>query len=80
LESPVPVPELICIELEREDEVRVDGPFALMWDDELTMTVERSGKSLIGSAVGGEGLVNVFRGTGRLWLTTPAAAVKHVES
>jgi hypothetical protein len=31
--------------------------------------VERSSKSLVGSMVNGEGLVNVFRGTGKVWMT-----------
>jgi len=30
--------------------------------------VERSGKTLTGSAASGEGLVNVYRGTGRIWI------------
>ena len=34
----------------------------------LSFTVERSGKSLIGSAASGEGLVNVYRGTGKVLL------------
>ena len=34
----------------------------------LDFTVERSGKSLIGSAASGEGLVNVYRGTGKVLL------------
>ena len=32
----------------------------------LNFTVERSEKFLIGSAVSGEGLVNVYRGTGKV--------------
>ena len=34
----------------------------------LDFTVERSAKTLMGSAVSGEGLVNVYRGTGQVWL------------
>lgn len=37
-------------------------------DDVGSHTVERSGKSLIGSAASGEGLVNVYRGTGKVLL------------
>jgi uncharacterized protein (AIM24 family) len=77
LASPLPIEEVVRVDMEQGDEVHVDGPYALMWDDELVMTVERSGKSLLGSAVGGEGLVNVFRGAGSLWLTTSAAPVRH---
>ena len=34
----------------------------------LDFTVERAGKSLLGSAASGEGLVNVYRGTGKVLL------------
>ena len=34
----------------------------------IDFTVERSAKTLVGSAVSGEGLVNVYRGTGQVWL------------
>lgn len=65
LESPVPYEELIEFELE-DDEVRIDGNMAIVWSNSLKFTVEKSSKSLIGSAVSGEGLVNVFRGTGKI--------------
>ncbi|MHC1684383.1 MAG: AIM24 family protein [Clostridiaceae bacterium] len=65
LESPVPREELIEFVLEN-DEVRIDGNFAIAWSDTLDFRVEKSSKSLIGSAVSGEGFVNVYRGTGRI--------------
>jgi len=65
LESPVPYEELIEFDLE-DDEVRIDGNMAIVWSNSLKFTVEKSSKSLIGSAVSGEGLVNVFRGTGKI--------------
>ncbi|MCR3760764.1 AIM24 family protein [Clostridium felsineum] len=65
LESPVPRDELIEFVLEK-DEVRIDGNYAIAWSDSLEFRVEKSSKSLIGSAVSGEGLVNVYRGTGRI--------------
>lgn len=65
LESPVPREELIEFVLEN-DEVRIDGNFAIAWSKSLDFRVEKSSKSLIGSAVSGEGLVNVYRGTGRI--------------
>ena len=40
--------------------------FVIAWSGSLNFTVERSGKSLIGSAASGEGLVNVYRGTGKV--------------
>ena len=65
LESPVPREELIEIELQN-DVIKIDGNFAVAWSDTLDFTVERSGKSLLGSAVSAEGFVNVYRGTGKI--------------
>ena len=65
LESPCPREELIEIEL-NNDVLKIDGNMAVAWSASLRFTVERSGKSLIGSAASGEGLVNVYRGTGRV--------------
>ena len=67
LESRCPYNELIAIQLEN-DVLKVDGNMAIAWSGSLDFTVERSGKSLIGSAASGEGLVNVYRGTGRVLL------------
>lgn len=67
LESPCPREELIEITLQ-DDVLKVDGNMAIAWSGSLDFTVERSGKSLIGSAASGEGLVNVYRGTGKVML------------
>lgn len=67
LESACPKEELIEVTLEN-DVLKVDGNFAIAWSGSLDFTVERSGKSLIGSAASGEGLVNVYRGTGKVLL------------
>lgn len=67
LESYCPKEELVVIDLQ-DDVLKVDGNMAIAWSGSLNFTVERSGKSLIGSAASGEGLVNVFRGTGRVLL------------
>ncbi|MCF0246168.1 MAG: AIM24 family protein, partial [Ileibacterium sp.] len=65
LESPVPAEELIVVELEN-DTIKIDGSMAIAWSNNLQFTVERTTNSLIGSAASGEGLVNVYRGTGRI--------------
>lgn len=67
LESPCPRKELIEIELS-DDVLKVNGNMAVLWSESLDFTVERSGKTLTGSAASGEGLVNVYRGTGRIWI------------
>lgn len=68
LESKVPMDELIEIQLVN-DELKVDGSFAVAWSADLQFTVEKSTKSLLGSAASGEGLVNVYRGTGKVLLS-----------
>ena len=65
IESYCPKEELIAVDL-NNDELKIDGSFAIAWSTGLQFTVERSGKSLLGSAASGEGLVNVYRGTGRV--------------
>ena len=65
IESYCPKEELIMVELEN-DVLKIDGNMAIAWSGSLDFTVERSGKSLIGSAASGEGLVNVYRGTGKV--------------
>ena len=45
---------------------------AIAWSDSLKFTVERSSKSLFVAAVNGEGLVNVYSGTGKV-LMAPTA-------
>jgi uncharacterized protein (AIM24 family) len=71
LESPVPAEELIVVDLQK-DMIRIDGSMAIAWSNTLEFTVERTTNTLIGSAASGEGLVNVYRGTGRL-LIAPVA-------
>lgn len=67
LESRCPREELIEVTLEN-DVLKIDGNLAVAWSGSLNFTVERSGKSLIGSAASGEGLVNVYRGSGKVLL------------
>ena len=69
--SRCPREELYEMELEN-DCIKIDGNMAIAWSGSLDFTVEKSGKSLIGSAVSGEGLVNVYRGTGKI-LMAPTA-------
>ena len=71
LESNVPEEELIEIELNNE-ELKIDGRQAVCWSTSLEFTVERTTKTLIGSAASNEGLLNVFRGTGKV-LMSPVA-------
>lgn len=67
LESYVPREELVEITLEN-DVLRVDGNFAVAWSGSLEFSVEKSTKTLLGSGMTGEGLVNVYRGSGKVLL------------
>lgn len=78
LESVVPMSEIDVIDL-YNDTLKVDGNFAVLRSSTLDFTVERSAKTLIGSAVSGEGLVNVYRGTGQVWLAPTIKVYKTLE-
>lgn len=79
LESVVPMSEIDIIEM-NNDVLRVDGNFAVLRSSTLDFTVERSAKTLVGSAVSGEGLVNVYRGTGQVWLAPTIKVYKTLET
>ena len=74
LESYVPLEELVVYELDN-DTLKVDGNMAICWSGSLKFTVEKSTKGLLGSLASGEGLVNVYRGTGKVWVS-PVSGTK----
>lgn len=76
VETECPKEELVEITL-NNDVLKIDGNYAIAWSGSLDFTVERSGKSLIGSAASGEGLVNVYRGTGKV-LMMPTAKMPNI--
>ena len=76
IESECPREELIEITLQN-DVLKIDGNYAIAWSKSMDFTVERSGKSLIGSVASGEGLVNVYRGTGKV-LMMPTAKMPNI--
>lgn len=68
LRVPVPESEIFkCILI--NDTLKVDGNFAILRTGNIEFSVEKSSKSIVGTVVSGEGLVNVYRGTGEVWLT-----------
>ena len=69
LECNVPFDEMVEVELEN-DVLKIDGDYAVCWSASLEFTVERSSKSIAGSLVNNEGLVNVYRGTGKILMST----------
>ena len=55
------------MEVRLEDDVlKIDGNMAIAWSPDLEFTVEKATSTLIGSAVSGEGFVNVYTGTGKV--------------
>lgn len=59
--------EIDVIDL-NNDILRVDGNFAILRTAGIQFYVDKSAKTLVGSAASGEGLVNTYRGTGQVWL------------
>ena len=39
---------------------------AIAWSSSLQFTTENASKSIVGSTLSGEGVVNVYRGTGKV--------------
>ena len=85
LECPVPMSEINMIELNGET-LKVDGNFAILRTGNIEFTVEKSAKTLFGSLLSGEGLVNVYRGVGQVWLAptikvydTLSTGVTHID-
>jgi uncharacterized protein (AIM24 family) len=66
-ELPVPATEVHCVHLNNET-LKVDGNFALMRTGRIEFTVEKSAKGIFGTLTSGEGLLQTFRGTGKVWL------------
>jgi uncharacterized protein (AIM24 family) len=75
-QSPVPVEELVCIELNNE-KLSVDGTFAILRTGNIAFKVEKSAKTMLGSMKSGEGLLQTFSGTGKVWIA-PSMAVHQV--
>ena len=75
LESYVPFEELVEYNLV-DDVLKVDGCMAVCWSGSLKFAVEKTTKTLLSSLASGEGLVNVYRGTGKVWVS-PVAGTKN---
>lgn len=51
---------------QQDDEVEIDGNLVIAWSNSLKFTVEHSSKSLVGFAMSGEDLINVYCDSGRI--------------
>jgi uncharacterized protein (AIM24 family) len=64
---PVPLVEVLELSLNNET-LQVDGSFALLRSENIHFSVEKASNSLMGSVTAGEGLLQTFKGTGKVWL------------
>lgn len=64
---PVPPREIVCYEL-TGDTLKVDGTFALMRTEGIEFSVEKSSRGIGRAAASGEGLLQTFRGHGKVWI------------
>jgi uncharacterized protein (AIM24 family) len=69
----VPLSEIVELRLQDET-LQVDGSFALLRSSGIQFSVEKASKSLVGAMTSGEGLLQTFRGTGKVWIA-PTQAV-----
>lgn len=72
LELSVPATEIVAYELKPGEELKVDGNFAIARTESVSFSVTKSEKGLIGTIMGGEGLLNTFVGPGVVWLAPTA--------
>jgi uncharacterized protein (AIM24 family) len=68
LVSPVPVAELIVYELAAGEKLSVDGNFAFVRTASVSFHAEMSSKSIFGTVVSGELLLQTFTGPGMVWV------------
>lgn len=52
----------------QDDEIRLEGHFAIAWSSTLHFSVESAGQTIPASVLSGEGIVNVYRGSGKILL------------
>ena len=79
LESPVPMAEIRRIVLNNH-KLQVDGNFALLRKGKIEFSVEKSTKSILGSARSGEGLLQTFYGVGEVWLAPTQSIYERLQN
>lgn len=79
LESNVPQSEIIEYHLLPDEELKVDGNFAIARTKGVNFSVTTSDKNLIGTALNGEGLLNTFKGEGTVWVAPTAPVYTKLE-
>lgn len=72
LSSPVPQEKIMVAELNNET-LKVDGSFVMAYWGDLDFSVEKSSRGIFSAAASGEGFVNVYKGTGTVWMNLQEA-------
>ena len=79
LECEVPNSEIMTFDISNGEVLKVDGNFAIIRTEGVQFSVTKSDKSLLKSAMNGEGLLNTFTGTGRVFLAPTAPIYRKLE-
>ncbi len=74
----VPMEEIEIFNLENE-KVQVDGNFAILRSSTINFTVQQSTRSLFGTMVSGEGLLQTFEGTGMVWIAPTSPVYERMD-
>jgi uncharacterized protein (AIM24 family) len=64
---PVPRKEILEFTL-TGDTMQVDGSMALLRSGSVQFSVEKASTSIVGAVTSGEGLLQTFRGSGKVWV------------
>lgn len=76
----IPVPRSEVLEIVLNDEtLSVDGSFGLLRTGDVRFTVEKASNSIAGAVTSGEGLLSVFRGTGKVWVAPTQPTYEAIE-
>lgn len=78
LSIPVPLDEIMVYQLDNED-LKVDGNFAVLRRGNIQFSVKMITKGVIGTLTSGEGLLQTFSGTGEVWLAPTQSIYEKID-
>lgn len=79
LSSDVPPSEIVAYHISEGELLKLDGNFAIARTAGIEFSVTKSDKSLLGSALNGEGFLNTFTGQGTVWIAPTAPIYRKME-
>lgn len=80
LTCPVPESEIAIAKLVPGEVLQVDGSFAILRSVGVEFSVTKSSKSWLGTAFSGEGLLNSYKGQGRVWLAPTQGVYQRIRT